>query len=108
MLAFHPDGVKMESFHSMAERKVKNAIGSQVHKIRNHQKLTQSDLAARCHLAGFDIVRETVSQIERGTRGVSDLEMILIARALKVDLQNLVPVTLPVWTKDLRPPNAVE
>ena len=84
----------------------RNAIGAQVQKHRSRQNLTQQDLAGRCNLLGFDIGRETVSQIERGVRGVSDLEMILLSSALRVALADLVPKKLPKWKKDLRPPNA--
>lgn len=86
----------------------RNAIGGQVRKIRSANGMTQENLAGRCNLQGFDIGRETISQIERGIRGVSDLEMILLARALRVKLNELVPKELPVWKKDLRPPLAVE
>lgn len=86
----------------------RNAIGTQVQRCRARQNLTQLDLAGRCNLLGFDIGRETVSQIERGVRGVSDLEMILLSKALRVALVDLVPKTLPKWRKDLRPPNAIE
>jgi transcriptional regulator with XRE-family HTH domain len=92
----------------MTDPPLRNAIGAQVRKLRSLLNLTQQDLAARCNLVGFDIGRETVSQIERGVRGVSDLEMILIASALKAKLPELVPKRLPKWRKDLRPPNAVE
>jgi transcriptional regulator with XRE-family HTH domain len=92
----------------MENPRSRNVIGSQVTKHRSRQNLTQQDLAGRCNLLGFDIGRETISQIERGVRGVSDLEMILLASALRVELFDLVPAALPKWRKDLRPPNAVE
>lgn len=92
----------------MADRHLLNAVGPMIRQHRNRLELTQQDLATRCNLAGFDIGRETVSQIERGARGVSDLEMILLAKALKVDIGELVPKILPKWRKDLRPPNATE
>jgi len=92
----------------MGNPPTRNTIGAQVQKHRQRQKLTQQDLAGRCNLLGFDIGRETVSQIERGVRGVSDLEMILLSRALRVGLADLIPKILPKWRKDLRPPNAVE
>ncbi len=92
----------------MANSLLRNAIGGQVQKHRARQNLTQLDLAGRCNLLGFDIGRETISQIERGARGVSDLEMILLSKALRVDLTDLVPKILPKWKKDLRPPNAVK
>lgn len=51
-------------------------------------------------------MQATLSQIETGSRGVSDLEMIILAKALRVDLIKLVPEELPAWEKDLRPPTA--
>lgn len=92
----------------MREPRFRNAIGRQIQKQRMKLKLTQKDLAARCQLLGFEAGRETVSQIERRVRGVSDLEMILLARALRIGVQDLVPTELPRWRKDLRPPNATE
>ncbi len=68
--------------------------------------MCQDDLAARCTRQGFDIGRGTVSHIETGLRGVSDLKMVLLAKALRVKLDELVPGELPAWEKDLRPPTA--
>ncbi len=65
---------------------------------------TQSELAAKCNLLGFDVGRESISQIERQVRGVSDIEMILLARALRVELEALVPETIVEWKKDTRSP----
>ncbi len=97
-----------ESYLSMEGRHSLNAIGPLVRKHRTRQELTQQAFATRCNLVGFDIGRETVSQIERGARGVSDLEMMLLAKALKIKVTELVPKILPKWRKDLRPPNAFE
>ncbi|NJM38283.1 MAG: hypothetical protein HC845_10730 [Akkermansiaceae bacterium] len=44
-------------------------------------------------------------KIERGIRGVSDLEMYLLAKALRVGMDNLVPTKIPAWKKDTRPPS---
>lgn len=85
----------------------RNVIGVEVRNHRLQQNLSQQDLAVRCNLCGFDIGRETVSQIERGVRGVSDLEMILLSKALRVKISAIIPELLPAWKKDLRPPNAV-
>ena len=46
----------------------------------------ENDPAARCARQGFDIGRGTISHIETGLRGVSDLEMVLLAKALRVKL----------------------
>ena len=61
---------------------------------------------SRCARLGFDISRGTISHIETGLRGVSDLGMVLLAKALRVELDELVPGELPAWEKDLRPPTA--
>ena len=83
-------------------------VGPQVRRLRMAAGLTQDDLAARCSVAGFDIGRASVSHIETGLRGVSDLEMVLLAKALRVAITDLVPSKLPPWYKDLRPPNKAE
>jgi len=83
-------------------------VGPQVRRLRAAAGLTQEDLAARCAVAGFDIGRASVSHIETGLRGVSDLEMVLLARALRAPVADLVPAALPKWRKDLRPPNRTE
>jgi len=46
--------------------------------------INQDGLAARCTRQGFDIGRGTISHIETGLCGVSDLEMVLLAKALRV------------------------
>lgn len=92
----------------MAERRKRNIVGEQVRRLRSAADLTQDELAARCALSGFDIGRASVSHIETGLRGVSDLEMVLLAKALRVSVADLVPAKLPGWHKDLRPPTASE
>lgn len=70
----------------MAERRKRNIVGAQVRRLRGAAKLTQDELAARGSLSGFDIGRASVSHIETGLRGVSDLEMVLLANALRVSM----------------------
>ena len=81
-------------------------MGPQVRRLREAANLSQTDLAARCGIRGFDVSRATISQIEIGYRGVSDLEMVILSRALGVPLEGLIPAVLPAWVRDLRPPNA--
>lgn len=92
----------MEALLSMEESSRRNVVGQCVQKHRNAQKLTQQDLAGRCAVVGFEVGRETISQIERGSRGVSDLELILLSKALRVGITELIPPKLPKWKKDLR------
>ena len=68
-----------------------NIIGPQVRKIRYKLGLTQETFAARCSLLGLELTRATLSKIEAQVRCVSDAEFVLLAKALKVDLEDLVP-----------------
>lgn len=90
------------------KRTSRNIVGPVVRRIRSAKNLTQEELSARCTVAGFDIGRASISHIETGLRGVSDLEMVLLAKALRVPIAALIPAELPEWKKDLRPPNKTE
>jgi transcriptional regulator with XRE-family HTH domain len=90
----------------MLEGITRNIVGPQVRRFRENAGLTQEDLAARCSVQGFTISSSTVSHIENGIRGISDLEMVLLSEALRVDIRALIPKKLPTWKKDLRPPMA--
>jgi len=80
-------------------------VGPKVRQIRKQQKLKMTDLAARCTLLGFCIEWHSISKIERGIRRVSDLEMFLLAKALRVEIVDLIPTEIPLWHKDSRPPS---
>jgi transcriptional regulator with XRE-family HTH domain len=92
----------------MLEGNDRNIIGPQVRQLRKAERLTQDDLAARCSLLGFEIGRSTISHIETRIRGISDLEFVILAKALRVEISRLIPHELPRWKRDVRPPNAVE
>ncbi len=82
----------------MRNNRAQNIIGSRVRSIRSGKKWTQADLARKCQLKGFDISRTGISQIESFFRRVTDHEMVLIARALRVPVTDLIPKRLPPWT----------
>lgn len=71
--------------------KLQNIIGPQVRKIRYDQGLKQEDLAARCGVLGWDLSRATLSKIEAQIRCVTDAELEILAKALKVQLSDLYP-----------------
>lgn len=87
------------------ESRLKNIVGSQVRLLRRERNLSQKDLAARCTLVGFRIEWDTISKIERQIRGVTDLEMVLLADALRVSIKKLVPESRPTWHKNTRLPH---
>jgi len=68
-----------------------NLIGPQVREIRETQRLTQEELAARCGLLKWNISRSTLAKIESQVRRVTDEEVALMAKALKVNISKLYP-----------------
>lgn len=66
-----------------------NIIGPNVKRIREAQGLTQEELTARCNLIKWDISRGTLAKIESQVRRITDEEVLLLAKALKVDINAL-------------------
>ena len=66
-----------------------NKVGPKVQQIRRSKGLTQGQLAARCNLLEWDISRGTLAKIESQSRRVTDIEVTLLARSLKVKEQRL-------------------
>ena len=71
--------------------KPQNIVGPQIRKLRYQQELTQEMFAARCSLLGWDLSRATLSKIEAQLRCVTDAELVVLANALKVDVNALLP-----------------
>jgi len=68
-----------------------NIIGPQLRRIRYQQGLTQPALTSKCQLLGWDISRESLAKIESQLRGVSDKEILKLAKALRVHFSVLFP-----------------
>jgi len=73
------------------KRNPRNLVGPQVRRLRDQQGLTQPMLAARCHRWGWDLSRQTLAKIETQLRWVSDFELLCLARALRVEPEQLWP-----------------
>lgn len=69
----------------------RNIVGPQIRAMREKRGLTQPMLAAKCHLLGWDLSRETLAKIESQFRWVADAELVCLAHALKVPVQALLP-----------------
>ena len=80
-------------------RRSLNIIGPQVRKYRNLQRYTLEEFAGACQLIGFNISAGILSQVESQTRSVTDLELYWLARALKVEMTDLLPPSpkIPQW-----------
>lgn len=66
-----------------------NIVGPEIRRLRYQQGLTQDDLAARCSRLGWDLSRSTLAKIEAQVRCVSDAELLILSRALKVAVDTL-------------------
>ena len=66
----------------------RNIVGLRVRQARKAARppITQTDLVARLQLLGVAIDQSGVSKIENGQRPVSDVEVIALAKALKVSV----------------------
>lgn len=67
--------------------KQKNIVGKRVCEARKKTKppVTQKDLVARLEIQGLHINQSVISKIEQGQRPVTDVEIVAMAKALKVD-----------------------
>jgi HTH-type transcriptional regulator, cell division transcriptional repressor len=67
-------------------------VGSRVRRARQMARppVTQIDLVARLQLLGIRIDQAGVSKIERGSRPVSDVEVVALAKALRVSVSWLL------------------
>jgi len=68
-----------------------NIVGKQVGLIRKSLDWKQEQLAAKCGVLGWDISRGTLAKIEAQVRKVTDIELLLLAKALKVPVGDLFP-----------------
>lgn len=66
-----------------------NVVGPQVRRLREAQKMTQEEFTARCNVVGLNISRGTLAKIEAQVRRVTDDEVLLLAKALKVSMDAL-------------------
>jgi transcriptional regulator with XRE-family HTH domain len=64
----------------------RNSIGKTVRKLREAQGLTTSKLAVYAQVEGWDISRFSIRKIEIGEREVTDIELRMLAKALKVPI----------------------
>jgi transcriptional regulator with XRE-family HTH domain len=69
--------------------KKQNVIGPQLRKLRYQRNITQEAMAARCGVLGWDLSRGTLSKIEAQLRCVTDAELEILAKALKVEIAEL-------------------
>lgn len=68
----------------------KNLCGERIRLARLKARITQSELAARLQVEDVLLERDSISRIEIGTRFVTDYELKVIAKILKVEVEWLL------------------
>ena len=68
----------------------KNICGDRIKQARAMRRITQSELAARMQIEGITIERDSISRIESGTRFVTDYELKIFAKVLRVNIMWLI------------------
>lgn len=73
------------------EQRARNAVGPTIRRLRTAKDFSQERLAIECARLGYDLPRATLAKIEAGIRAVSDVEIFVLAHALKVGVADLFP-----------------
>ncbi len=82
------DSVKFRK-RSMTNKK--NIVGPKIRRLRYERNLHQDQLAAKCNRLGWDLSRSTLAKIEAQVRCVNDQELLVLAKALKLTVNDLFP-----------------
>jgi transcriptional regulator with XRE-family HTH domain len=67
----------------------RNIIGKNIQIIRKSKNITQEELEARLQMKGISIDRPMISKIENSSREILDFEILGIAEALGVSIEDL-------------------
>lgn len=67
-----------------------NLCGQKVAQIRKEKKLSQRKLAVKMQLLGFDVDHYFIRRVENGERFVTDIDLVIFARALDVSISDLL------------------
>ncbi|MDR1789457.1 MAG: helix-turn-helix domain-containing protein [Opitutaceae bacterium] len=68
-----------------------NISGSVVRKHREARGWSQTELAAKCQLSGWDAGRDIIARIEGGIRLVRDFELRILAKVFGLTPNDLFP-----------------
>ena len=67
-----------------------NLCGKNLKRIREEQNLSQRRLAQKIQVMGYDVDHHFIRRVELGERFVTDIEIIMLANALHVDVCELL------------------
>ena len=71
-------------------KKTKNISGNQIYLKRISMRMSQAELSAHMQHYGVNIGQEGISKIETGSRCVSDVELLILAKIFGVSMEWLV------------------
>lgn len=77
-------------FINKSEDGSNNVCGKNVAALRKNLKISQRELADRLQLAGLDVDKNAVQRIECGKRFVTDIELIVLAKVLDIEIAQLL------------------
>ena len=69
-----------------------NLCGRRIAEIRKSKKLSQRKLATKMQLLGFDVDHYFIRRVENGERFVTDIDLVIFARALDVSINDILSV----------------
>ena len=67
-----------------------NICGVQIAKYRKELKKSQRELADALQLLGLDVDKNAIQRIEAGKRFVTDIELVYLAKVLRVSYEDLL------------------
>ena len=68
----------------------RNLCGGRIREARVLLRISQTSLAAKMQIEEVNLERDSISRIENGTRFVTDYELMIFAKVLKVDISWLL------------------
>ena len=69
-----------------------NLCGEHVTRFRKALHFSQRELADRLQLLGLDVDKNAIQRIEAGRRFVTDIELVILAKALNVTVYDLLGI----------------
>ncbi|MBQ6625393.1 MAG: helix-turn-helix transcriptional regulator [Clostridia bacterium] len=67
-----------------------NIVGQKIKKIREEMNLSQKDFLAQLQIAGLDLSNSAISKLEGQFRRVTDRELLIISKTLKISVDDLL------------------
>ncbi len=67
-----------------------NLCGRRIAEIRKSKKLSQRKLATKMQLLGFDVDHYFIRRVENGERFVTDIDLVIFARALDASISDIL------------------